>query len=140
MYIIEFYPEELGLSISPEEFRVGMEKALFAEGVQVGQWQTMPVPAQDLFQTKKGISSSGFPWNYTDRGRAIVYRGEDYPNSTDLCRRYTTVNGFQPPNGIDLMKKYVAAFEKVFANIDIVLKHKNDNLPSHFSGRLFRAK
>jgi perosamine synthetase len=140
MYVVEFHPEDLGLDVAPEDFRTAMEKALFAEGLQVGQWQTMPVPAQDLFQTKMGYASSGFPWNFTERGKAMVYRGSDYPNAMDLCRRYTAVNGFQPPNDLSLMEKYVEAFNKVFSDIENVMKHLHDKLPSHYSGRLFRAK
>ncbi len=140
MYIVEFYPEEVGIDMSPREFRIGVEKALFAEGVQIGQWQTMPVPAQDLFQTKMGYAGSGYPWNYTEHGKQIVYRGEDYPNAMDLCDRYTAVVGFQPPNGLDLMEKYVEAFKKVFSNLDVVKKHWQDNIVAHYRGYLFRAK
>ena len=140
MYIVEFYPEELGIDMSPKEFRIGMEKALFAEGVQLGQWQTMPLPGQDLFQTKLGYGGSGYPWNFTERGKNMVYRKEEYPNALDLCDRYTAVVGFQPPNGIDLMEKYVEAFRKVFSDLDAVKKHWQDNIVAHYRGYLFRAK
>ena len=138
-YIVEFDPKEAGVDMSPVDFRIGMEKALFAEGVQLGQWQTMPVPAQDLFQTKNGYAQSGYPWNYTDRGKKMVYRKEEYPNALDLCERYTAIVGFAPPNGLELMKKYVDAFKKVFADLDAVKKHAQDNVPAHFSGKIFRA-
>ncbi len=140
MYIVEFHPEETGVGLGPREFRIGVEKALFAEGVQVGQWQTMPVPAQDLFQTKMGFSASGFPWSHTEEGRNMVYRGEDYPNALDLCQRYTAVVGFQPPNGLELMERYVEAFRKVFSNLDGVKKHWQDKIVAHYRGSLFRAK
>ncbi len=139
MYIVEFFPEEVEIDMKPDEFRVGIEKALFMEGVQIGQWQTMPVPAQDLFQTKLGYGGSGFPWNYTDRGKKIVYRGEDYPNSIDLCRRYTCVVGIHPPNDLSLMERYVEAFHKVFSNLDVVKKHWKDNIVAHYRGEIFRA-
>ncbi len=140
MYVVELYPEEVEIDMHPEDFRVGMEKALFMEGIQVGQWQTMPVPAQDLFQTKKGYSASGYPWYFTDEGKRIVYRGDDYPNSVDLCRRYTVIAGIHPPNGRDLMEKYVKAIKKVFANLDVVKKHWQDSIIPHYSGSIFRAK
>ncbi|MEW5814064.1 MAG: DegT/DnrJ/EryC1/StrS family aminotransferase [Spirochaetota bacterium] len=140
MYVVEFYPEETGIEMPPKEFRIGMEKALFAEGVQVGQWQTMPVPSQDLFQTKMGFSGSGYPWNFTEAGKRINYRGEDYPNAMDLCHRYTAVVGFQPPNGIDLMEKYATAFKKVFSDLKTVKRHWQDNIVAHYHGKLFRAK
>jgi len=139
MYVVEFYPEEAGINISPRRFRIAVEKALFSEGVQVGQWQTMPVPAQDLFQTKMGYAGSGFPWNYTESGKSIVYRAEDYPNSVDLCDRYTVVAGINPPNNINLMEKYVKAFKKVFSNLDVVIRHADDNIVAHYRGSLFRS-
>lgn len=139
MYVVEFYPEDAGVSMSPQDFRVACEKALFKEGVQVGQWQTMPVPAQDLFQTKRGYASSGYPWKFTGRGRRLLYRGEDYPGAMDLCRRYTVVAGIHPPNGIELMEQYVEAFRKVFNNLDVVQAHANDDIVAHYRGWLFRS-
>jgi dTDP-4-amino-4,6-dideoxygalactose transaminase len=140
MYVVEFYPEEAGADMEPEEFRVAVEKALFMEGVQVGQWQTMPVPQQDLFQTKKGYGASGYPWNFTEEGRNMVYRSEDYPNTLDFCRRYTVVAGIHPPNSRELMKKYAEAFSKVLSDIDTVRDHAGDDLVAHYSGKLFRAE
>ncbi len=140
MYIVEFYPEEVGILMKPEEFRIALEKALFLEGVPVGQWQTMPVPAQDLFQTKKGHSASGFPWNFTEEGKAMKYSGDDYPNAMDLCRRYTVIAGINPPNGIDLMEMYVEAIMKVFSNLEAVRAHWKDDIVAHYSGAIFRAK
>ena len=70
----------------------------------------------------------------------MVYRVEDYPNAVELCRRYTAVVGHTPPNGLELMDKYVAAFKKVFSNLDVVRKHWNDRGVAHYSGKLFRAK
>jgi len=140
MYVVEMYPEEVGVDLSPEEFRIGVEKALFMEGVLVGQWQTMPVPAQDLFQTKKGHAGSGYPWNFTEAGKNIVYRASDYPNAVDLCRRYTVIAGIHPPNDLELMKKYVTAVKKVFSQLDTVVSHRNDDIIAHYSGDIFRAK
>ncbi len=134
LYIIEFSPEEIGIPMSPRDFRIGAEKALFAEGVQVGQWQTMPVPAQDLFQTKMGFAGSGYPWKYTERGKNIVYDGRDYPNALDLCDRYTAVVGFQPPNDLTLMEKYAEAFQKVFSDPGVIKKHWQDDIVAHYSG------
>jgi len=140
MYVVEFFPEEAGVDMEPERFRAAVEKALFREGVQVGQWQTMPVPAQDLFQTKKGHASSGYPWNFTEAGRKMTYRGEDYPNALDFCRRYTVVAGIHPPNDLKLMAKYAEAFRKVFSDLETVQTHADDDIVAHYSGVLFRAR
>jgi perosamine synthetase len=140
MYVVEFYPEDAGVIMPPDKFRSACEKALFAEGVQVGQWQTMPVPAQDLFQTKMGYSGSGYPWNFSKRGKKVIYRAGDYPNALDLCERYTVVAGVHPPNGPALMEGYVEAFDKVFSDLDTVIKHADDDISAHYSGSIFRAK
>ena len=140
MYIVEFYKEEDAVEAEYERFRIAVEKALFKEGVQVGQWQTMPVPAQDLFQTKKGHSSSGYPWNFTEAGKKLRYRVEDYPNSVDFCKRYTVVAGIHPPNEKGLMEKYALAFEKVFSQLDTVMAHADDDIVAHYTGKIFRAE
>jgi dTDP-4-amino-4,6-dideoxygalactose transaminase len=141
MYIVEFYPEEVGVAdLGPEQFRLGMEKALFMEGVQLGQWQTMPVAAQDLFQTKMGFSGSGYPWKFSQAGKNMVYRGEDYPNAQELCRRYTAVVGYNPPNGMEVVEKYAEAFRKVFSDLDAVRRHWQDDVVAHYRGSLFRAR
>ncbi len=140
MYTVEFYPEETDIEMAPEDFREAVEKALFMEGVQVGQWQTMPVPCQDIFQTKSGYAASGYPWKFIDEWKNRSYNCDDYPNALDFCRRYTVIAGIHPPNGPGLMKKYVVAFEKVFSNFKKVWEHRNDPVIAHYSGDLFRAR
>jgi dTDP-4-amino-4,6-dideoxygalactose transaminase len=139
MYTVEFYPEEVGIDAEPGHFRSAVEKALFREGVQVGQWQTMPVPAQDLFQTKKGHSASGYPWNFSEEGKKLEYRVEEYPHALDYCKRYTVVAGIHPPNSRGLMEKYADAFEKVFSQLDRVMDHADDDVIAHYTGEIFRA-
>jgi len=122
------------------DWRIAVEKALFKEGVQVGQWQTMPVPAQDLFQTKKGPSASGYPWSFTEAGKKIRYRAEDYPNAIDFCKRYTVVAGIHPPNDKELMAKYARAFKRGFAQLNTVMEHADDEIVAHYTGKIFRAE
>jgi len=139
IYIVRFDPKKAGVDLSPREFRIALEKALHMEGVAVGQWQIMPVPAQDLFQTKLG-HGKGFPWsNNPLYDREIVYRGEDYPVASALCDDYTAIIGTNPPNGRELMEMYAEAFRKVFNNLDTVVKHKDDKMVAHFSGSVFMA-
>ena len=52
-YVIGFDPEALGLNISAGELRQKVQAALQAEGVPTGQWQRLPVPAQEIFQNRK---------------------------------------------------------------------------------------
>jgi dTDP-4-amino-4,6-dideoxygalactose transaminase len=139
MYIVRFDPKKAGVDLSPLEFRLALEKALHVEGVAVGQWQIMPVPAQDLFQTKLG-HGKGFPWkNNPLYDKEVTYRGEDYPVATALCEDYTAIIGTNPPNGGELMEMYAEAFRKVFGDLDAVVRHKGDDIVAHFSGDVFMA-
>ncbi|MBI2301809.1 MAG: DegT/DnrJ/EryC1/StrS family aminotransferase, partial [Armatimonadetes bacterium] len=78
-YVVGVHPEPLGLDIAPDAFRARVQEALAAEGVECGQWQRMPVPAQDIFQSKAGYGK-GWPWSVVEAvtGEPYTYRGEDY--------------------------------------------------------------
>lgn len=139
MYVVRFDPKKAGVNLSPREFRIALEKALHMEGVGVGQWQIMPVPAQDLFQTKMGYSSRGCPWTCHFYGKEITYRGEDYPVASRICEDYTVIVGTNPPNDTKLLDMYAEAFRKVFNNLDVVVKHKDDPIVAHYRGSIFMA-
>ncbi len=112
-YVVGFEPEALGLQCSPRDLREAVEPALLAEGVPVWQWQQMPVPAQDVFQTREGYGR-GCPWSCRF-GREVKYRAEDYPRTLEFLDSHTCLRGVWPPNDIELMKLYVRGFEKVMA-------------------------
>ncbi len=63
-------------------FRIAVEKALYAEGLLIGQWQTMPVPAQDLFQSKLGYGGTGFPWSINE-AKGVRYNYD--PRAVPRC-------------------------------------------------------
>ncbi|HAH86786.1 MAG TPA: hypothetical protein DCL60_05385 [Armatimonadetes bacterium] len=100
------------MDVDPKTFRIAVEKALYKEGMLLGQWQTMPVPGQDLFQSKLGYGASGYPWTINeDKGIEYDYSVGQYPEAQALCDNYTIVHGIHTPNGIDLMEKFVTAFK-----------------------------
>lgn len=113
-YIIRFKQKDYKLS--PKLFREKVEIALRAEGVNISQWQTMPVPAQTLFRVKEGYGK-GCPWSCHFYNKKITYNLNDLPETTKFINGYTVIHGINPPNGIKLMKLYVKAFKKVFNNI-----------------------
>ena len=119
-YVVEFRPHELGLDIPPRELKQAMQRALGAEGVGMGQWQTRPVPAQSVFQEKRGYGK-GCPWTCRF-GRDVEYRGEDYPETVRFIDSHSYLSGVHPPNDMHLMKRYVEAFKKVTGNIGRVLE------------------
>lgn len=140
MYNVRFDPAAAGIDCEPRRFRIAVEKALYREGMLVGQWQTMPVPAQDIFQSQLGYGHSNYPWAVNkSRGIQYEYRVEDYPEARKLCDTYTVVHGIHAPNGLDLMKRFVEAFHKVFGKLGVVLDHADDPIYPGADGKLYGA-
>ena len=140
MYNVRFDPVAAGLDCEPRRFRIAVEKALYKEGLLVGQWQTMPVPAQDIFQQKLGYGGSSYPWVVNEaKGIRYDYRVEDYPVAQELCDTYTVLHGIHAPNGHDLMVKFVEIFRKVFDNLDQALDHADDAVYPGPDGALYGA-
>jgi dTDP-4-amino-4,6-dideoxygalactose transaminase len=117
-YVVRFRPADLDIKLHPRKFRLAIERALNAEGVPVGQWQTMPVPAQSIFQFQVGYGK-GCPWTcpFGDRPSEYVYRGEDYPETVKLIDDSTRIQGVWPPNDVELMGLCAEATRKVFDNL-----------------------
>ena len=140
MYNVRFDPKAAGMDCEPRRFRIAVEKALYKEGMLVGQWQTVPVPAQDIFQTKLGYGSSHYPWVVNEaKGIKYEYRVDDYPVAKQLCDTYTIVHGIHAPNGVELMSKFVETFHKVFANLGQALDHADDAIYPGADGKLYGA-
>ncbi len=140
MYNVNFDPAAAGVAASPRQFRIAIEKALYKEGVLVGQWQTMPVPAQDLFQSMLGYGGSHHPWAINEaKGVRYNYNPEQFPVAQKLCDTYTVVHGVHAPNGRALMDKILAAFHKVFANLDQAMAHVDDEIYPGADGKLYGA-
>ena len=136
-YAVRFDPQAAGVDTDPKRFRIAIEKALFKEGVLVGQWQTMPVLAQDLFQSMIGVGDR-YPWAINEaKGVTYKYDVKDYPVAQMLCDSYTNVHSIHPPNGLELNEKIVAGFHKVFDNLDEVMDHADDDVKPGFDGPLY---
>jgi len=120
-YIVEFRPQELGLDVPLAKYKAAVQKALAAEGIGLGQWQRVPVPAQDVFQDMQGYGK-GCPWTCGFYGRKITYRGDDYPETIRFIAQHAYLAAVHPPNTMDLMKRYVAGFKKVLGQPKAILK------------------
>jgi hypothetical protein len=71
------------------------------------------------------VYPKGCPWNCqhaSAKARKMRYEPFDYPVCVDMFDRSFCINHTFPPNGIDLMKRFVEAFHKVFGRLDDVLK------------------
>ncbi len=113
-YTIALHPEQLGLDVDVQLFRDKAMAALRAEGVDVGLWQTIAVPGQEIFQTKVGYGK-GCPWRCPHAGE-VSYNVADYPVTNQFIRSRLYVHGVGPPNGSELMQLYAEAIAKVMAN------------------------
>ena len=115
-YVLTVRPEELGLDMQASVLRGKVEKALRAEGVDVGLWQRMPVPSQTVFQSRVGFGK-GYPWANPE-ARDVEYHTEEYPTATEFIDAALYVFGINPPNDAALMDLYAEAIAKVFADVD----------------------
>ncbi len=120
VYVVEFRPDELGLDCTPLEMKQACVKAMAAEGIGLGQWQTRPIPGQDVFQDKVGFGR-GVPWSLNPEVE-YEYRSEDYPRTVEFIDGHSYLRGVYPPNDLELMKLYLAGFRKVSDNIERVLE------------------
>jgi len=136
-YAVRFDPKAAGIDVEPRRFRVAVEKALFKEGVLVGQWQVMPTLAQDVFQSMIGVGKR-YPWAINEaKGITYNYDPNDFPVAQMYCDTYTNVHSIHPPNGLELNEKVVAGFRKVFDNLGQAMDHADDDIQPGFDGRLY---
>lgn len=114
-YVVTFKPEEVGLDVTPAQWKAAAQKALAAEGVGLGQWQTRPVPAQDVFKDRVGYGK-GCPWTCPFGRGDVFYDGQEYTRTVEFIAAHSYLSGVYPPNTMDLMKQYIEGFQKVSEN------------------------
>ncbi|MCD6359320.1 MAG: DegT/DnrJ/EryC1/StrS family aminotransferase [Armatimonadetes bacterium] len=119
-YVVEFRPEEVGLDCTPGEMKAACIKALAAEGIGMGQWQTRAIPHQDVFLEKIGFGR-GVPWSLNPDVE-YDYAGEDYPLTDAFIAGHSYLTGVYPPNDMALMEKYLAGLRKISDNMDRVME------------------
>jgi perosamine synthetase len=120
-YVVTFRPDQLGLDLTPEQWKKASQKALAAEGVGLGQWQTRPVPKQDVFQDRVGYGK-GCPWTCPYGSGQIDYSKEEYPLTDEFIANHSYLGAVYPPNTMDLMKLYIDGFQKISENAKQVVE------------------
>jgi dTDP-4-amino-4,6-dideoxygalactose transaminase len=121
-YRLRLDPKTLGVTMPVKEFRLKLLAALGAERVEVSLWQTIPVPGQTLFQERTGYGL-GCPWK-CPLGEEVKYDLAEYPETLKLLEDSMVIGSHSYPlfpQPLELMRKYVEAFRRVFANLDQVL-------------------
>jgi perosamine synthetase len=121
-YRMRLDPRAAGVSLPAKEFRLKVLAALKAEGLEVSLWQTVPVPGQTLFQERTGYGLS-CPWK-CPLGEEVKYDLAEYPETVKLLADSLVIGSHSYPlfpQPMELMRSYVEAFQRVFANLDQVL-------------------
>lgn len=122
-YVTWVSPEDLGIDLDPAKFRVAVQEALTAEGANACLWQTKPVPRQRLFLDQIGYGK-GCPWNCKHYHESIRYADEEYPGAQAICDHTVWISwGFAPDNGKEQLDGIIAAYNKVFENLDEVIEY-----------------
>ncbi len=110
-----------GFDMPDAEFRDKVSDALSAEGLRIGSWQRMPLPAQRLFKDKIGYGK-GSPWSDGHYKGNVTYRVEDYPVAVEVSDRTTWLsNMYFWPSTTEDLEYAVKAFDKVFSQLDKIL-------------------
>jgi len=118
IYRIKLNPKKAGYGeVNSEDFRWAVQNALFAEGVPVMEWHSFPVPGQKIFQSLDAYGK-GCPWNCTHARKDIKYDPDDYPETQKMFASSFVLYTIYPSNGLELMRYYVEAFQKVFSNLN----------------------
>lgn len=113
-------PARAGLRGSPERLRDIISKALIAEGLEVVQWQSAPLPAQPIFQRR--ARADGFPEPFTQSSGSATdlsrnYDPSRYPRTIALLAGSLVLFSQSCPliaQTEDTVDRYADAFERVW--------------------------
>jgi perosamine synthetase len=107
--------------LAPDLLREALQRTLRSEGVPLARYQRVPLPAQQVFQTREGFGR-GYPWTLPGVPEQR-YCGEDYPQTLAVIADSLTLQRvhLHPASG-PLLDLYVQAFHKVFAHLDVVAR------------------
>jgi len=118
-YTIRFDMEALGHSHDARAFRDKLIRALRAEGLDTGLWQSFILPAMTVFQAKDGYGK-GCPWS-CPHAHPVDYSLDQFPVATKHLETHTGMTyPLRAPNGTEVAKLAAKAVAKVMSNLDQV--------------------
>jgi len=116
-YTIRFDMQALGHTEDASDFRFRIIKAMQAEGVQTGVWQSFILPAMTVFQAMNGYGQ-GCPWS-CPHADPVDYSLDQYPVAQKHCDTHTGMTSpLRPPNGPEVAELTAAGIRKVMENLD----------------------
>jgi hypothetical protein len=117
---VKLDPAAAGVRLSEGVFRRAVQQAMAAEGVVLQQYQSRPLPGQELFRSRTGYGK-GCPWTCGFASRDIAYDPRDHPQTLQVIRSSLVVGArlcmatFLHRGNVD---RYLDAFVKVFSHLD----------------------
>ncbi len=116
-YTVRFDMDSLGHAADAAEYRNRLVKAMQAEGVETGLWQTWPLPAMTVFQARNAYGK-GCPWSCL-HAAPVDYRLERFPMAQQHCDWHTGMTyPLRTPNGPDVAEAMARGIRKVMENRD----------------------
>lgn len=115
-----FHARDAGLDdVTDGAFRMTVQRALRAEGVPLTEYQRIPLPAQPFLQPEARANNND-PWTLFPE-RNYVYDSMKYPVTCAVIEDSSTIqrSHLHPESG-ELLDAYASAFEKIFANLDVI--------------------
>ena len=118
-YTIRFDVKQLGHAHDASAFRYKIVKAMQAEGVQTGVWQSFILPAMTVFQAKNGYGK-GCPWS-CPHAQGVDYALHQYSEAQRHCDTHTGMTmPLRAPNGSEEVLATARGIRKVMENLDSV--------------------
>jgi dTDP-4-amino-4,6-dideoxygalactose transaminase len=120
-------PARAGLHVPAERLRDVMMRALVAEGLEVVQWQTAPLPAQPVFQRRAradGFPEASRPPFTTSTDLSKNYDPSRYPRTISLLAGSLVLFSQSCPliaQTDDTVDRYAEAFERVWRHREAVV-------------------
>jgi len=121
---VHFDPAIAGVDLSPQRLRDAMILALRAEGLEVVLWQSVPLPAQKVFQRRD--ASTGFP-HAAEGGAdlAVNYDPARYPVTAKLLAGSVVLFSQSFPliaQSDETVDGYIEAFRRVWHQRDALVE------------------
>lgn len=107
----------LGWTGEFRSLRDAVMKALQAEGVPVGIWQSFILPSMTVFRARNAYGR-GCPWSCNGAGDGVDYDPAKFPEAQRHCdAHFGMTEPLRSPNGPEVAKRVAEAFRKVFENV-----------------------
>lgn len=120
-FTMRFDMEAMGHAADARAFRDKLVRAMGAEGVQTGVWQSFILPEMTVFRAQNGYGG-GCPWSCPmARQPGVSYDPENFPVALKHSATHTGMTQpLRAPNGPEAAELTAEGIKKVLANLDEV--------------------